>query len=450
MRGSLGPVIRRFVAALACAILGPAAGAAGGSGEPGSDPAAPAATVHVIEPERPYLRRRAAWLSDELRTPDDRSKPWLEWEHASGDWGGLRPRLQEAGVIAEVDFTGQLFSKVRGGLDPGNATHAAGLVSVSLTLDTGRLGLWPGGTILVAAEHQNGSGVSREVGSTSDIGTLDGSPRHFTQLAALTLQQNLFDDRLVARIGKSDANVGFLDSELASLYLNGDFEPPGNIPMPTYPDPAFGLALFADPAPWLTLAAAAYGADLGVQENGGDGLFRGRAFAIAELTLHFEPFGLPGHYNAGAWMRSFETPDPAKPPGGRSFPRNYGAYALIEQQLTRESPRTPSQGLGAWFQLSWAPPDRNPIDLWVGGGLVYTGLVPGRDRDQIGVGVANVGLVAGPQTSGDPPPEIVVECFYAIQLAPWLALQPDLQVIVDPAAGGRDALVIGAQLSIGL
>ena len=110
----------------------------------------------------------------------------------------------------------------------------------------------------------------------------------------------------------------------------------------------------------------------------------------------------------------------------------------------------PDQGLGVWFQLSWAPPDRNPNDLWVGGGFVYTGLVPGRDDDDLGLGASNASLTVGPGGTGRPPTEIVIECFYAIQLAPWLTLQPDLQVVLDPAEGGRDAVVVGAQLAIDL
>jgi len=430
------------------------ADALGGAPEPGAASSAQgdgdAATVHVVVRERPYVRRRAVHLSEELRTPDDANKPWLQWEHATGDWGGLRPLLNERGILPDVELTGQLFSKLRGGSTSHDATHAAGLASASLTLDTGRLGLWPGGTVVVAGEHQDGSGVSREVGSIADIGTLDGSPRHFTHLSAYALQQSFFDDRLVARFGKYDANAGFVDSDLTSAFLNGDFEPPANIPMPTYPYPALGLALFADPVPWLTLAAASFGADLGVHENGGAGLFQGRVFAIAELTLHASPFGLAGHFNAGAWLRSVETPDPAKPAGSRSFARNYGAYLLLDQQLFSEDPKHPEQGLGAWFQLAWAPPDRNAIDLWVGGGLVYTGLVPDREEDQLGLGVANAGLTSGPDETTHVRPEVVIECFYAIQLAPWLQLQPDLQVVLDPAAGGRDAIVLGAQLSIDL
>jgi porin len=292
--------------------------------------------------------------------------------------------------------------------------------------------------------------VSREVGSLSDIGPLDSASESFTHLAAWYVQQNLDGDRLVARLGKSDANDGFVDSALTGRYLNGDFDPPANIPMPTYPTPAFGLVVFADPAEWLTIAAAAYGADLGIHEEGGAGLFAGRVFSISELTLHTSPLGLPGHYSAGAWLRTVETPDPRDPTGTASSPRNYGAYAVFDQRLFAPDVAHPERGLGAWFQVSWAPSDRNSNDLWVGGGLVYTGLVPGRPTDDLGFGASSAELSVSPSGRRDPPPEIVLEWFYAIALARWLTLEPDLQVVLDPATSGRDAVVVGARLSIGL
>jgi porin len=407
------------------------------------------ASVRVVVPIRPYLRRRAAHLSEATRAPDDRAKPWLEWEHATGDWAGWRPALHERGVIVELDYTGQLFANVHGGLTTSDATHAAGLVDLSLTLDTKRLGLWPGGTFFFLFEHQDGRGVSKEVGSFSSIGTLDEPETEFTHVAAWYAQQAWFEDRLVARIGKSDANEGFVDSELSDLYLNGDFAPPGNIPMPTYPDPAFGFALFGDPTDWLTLAAGAWGGDLDANEHGGAGLFDGRVFAIGELTLHGKPWSRPGHLSAGAWVRSVDTPDPSAPPGGRVFDRNYGAYALVDQVLTREAgDAAGDQGLGAWFQVSWAPDDRNPNDLWIGGGLVYTGPVPGRDADAAGFAVASQSLGFGGDGRSDPPPELVFEWFYSIQIAPWLALEPDIQYLVNPQANRRNAVVVGGQLSV--
>jgi len=442
-------VTRRLVSLVACAALGVAADATRAADPPPADPS-DAATVRVLGHPRPYLRPRRELLTDALRTPDDSAKPWLEWEHATGDWGGLRPEMHERGILLGLDYTAQLFSNVRGGETTRDATHAAGLATFSASLDTQRLGLWKGGTFFAAGDHQDGRGVSREVGSLADIGTLDVGDEHFTQLTEAYYQHNFADDHFAVRFGKDDANDAFVDSELAALYLNGDFAPPSNIPMPTFPDPALGLALFGEPTPWLSLAAGAYGADLGRHENGGAGLFRGRVFAIAELTLHASPLGLPGHYNAGAWLRSVETPDPRDATGTASSPRNYGAYALFDQRLFAPDPGRPDRGLGAWFLLSWAPSDRNLNDLWVGGGLVYTGLLPSRASDQLGFGVSMADLVVAPSGQPNPPAEIVVEGFYAIQLAPWLALQPDLQYVVNPMRGGRNALVVGAGLSIDL
>jgi hypothetical protein len=131
-------------------------------------------------------------------------------------------------------------------------------------------------------------------------------------------------------------------------------------------------------------------------------------------------------------------------------PATAPARARLDQQLTVESSKEPDQSLGFWFQLSWAPPDRNQNDLWVGGGFVYTGLIPGRDDDALGLGAAGTYLTLGPGGGSEPAPEVMLECFYSIELAPWLTLQPDLQLVLDPADGGRDAIVVGAELTIDL
>ncbi len=440
-------MIRGVLVSVALVAAAPAEAAEPAPPTAGAAPRA--ASVRKVMPPRPYLRRRAVELSDVTRTRDDLAKPWLEWEHATGDWGGWRPQIHERGVIVELDYTGQLFSNVHGGRTTSEATHAAGLLDLSVSLDTTRLHLWRGGTFFFLLEHQDGRGVSDEVGSFAAIGTLDEPETEFTHLGAWYAQQGFFEDRLVARFGKSDANLGFVDSDMSDLYLNGDFAPPGNIPMPTYPDPALGVALFADPAAWLTLAAGAYGGDLDANEHGGAGLFAGRVFAIGEITLHGKPFSLPGHLSAGAWLRSVDTPDPDAAAAGRGFERNYGAYALLDQALTREGGAgEDDQGLGAWFQLSWAPQDRNVNHLWVGGGLVYTGPIPGRDADVAGFAVASQSLTQGGGGDSDPPPELVFEWFYSIQIAPWLALQPDIQYLVDPQANRRNAVAAGAELSV--
>jgi len=124
--------------------------------------------------------------------------------------------------------------------------------------------------------------------------------------------------------------------------------------------------------------------------------------------------------------------------------------SLFDQRVFAPDAADPERGLGVWLQVSWAPADRNRNDLWLGGGLVTTGLVPGRPADDLGFGASSAELSVAPSGRRDPPAEIVLEWFYAIQLAPWLSLQPDLQVVLNPAESGRDAVVVGARISLDL
>jgi hypothetical protein len=62
-----------------------------------------------LKPPAPAHRKRPAEITEEMRTPDDLSKPYWEWEHATGDWAGFRPWLWEHGVIPELVYTGEFL-----------------------------------------------------------------------------------------------------------------------------------------------------------------------------------------------------------------------------------------------------------------------------------------------------------------------------------------------------
>src|SRR5262249_10863362 len=66
---------------------------------------------------------------------------------------------------------------------------------------------------------------------------------------------------------------------------------------------------------------------------------------------------------------------------------NYGLYLLADQTLWREKGKDDpaQQGLVGFFRLGYAPPDRNLADFGADGGLVYKGLIPGRDYDTLAI-----------------------------------------------------------------
>ena len=108
------------------------------------------------------------------------------------------------------------------------------------------------------------------------------------------------------------------------------------------------------------------------------------------------------------------------------------------------------QGLTVWGEAALAPKARvNPLLSFVGGGVSYQGLVPGRGSDS-----ASAGVIAGifshviPQTTA----ETVLEANYQITVTRWLSVTPDLQYIFRPSGSSAisNALVLGVQLAMTL
>jgi porin len=100
--------------------------------------------------------------------------------------------------------------------------------------------------------------------------------------------------------------------------------------------------------------------------------------------------------------------------------------------------------------LTLAPIERvNMLQLFAAGGLVYQGLLPGRDND-----TTKLGVYYG-RFSDDLPDqrfEIVLEVNHRFQLAPWLYLTPDFQYVFRPNGSDDqpDAAVLGVGIGIDL
>ena len=136
-------------------------------------------------------------------------------------------------------------------------------------------------------------------------------------------------------------------------------------------------------------------------------------------------------------------------PGGRPKP-NQGVYVLGETLLYAEG--VDAQGLRGFLRYGIAEDAVNVFDGYLGAGLVYRGLLPGRPRDRAGLAVAHA-MAGGPYRRSaalsDPVPEraeTVIELTYRFRVAPWLTLQPDIQYTLGP---GLDPALDNA-LSVGL
>jgi porin len=243
-------------------------------------------------------------------------------------------------------------------------------------------------------------------------------------------------------------------------YLNSGPNAIANQPIPTYPDPALGVAAFLTPVEWMTLAGGVYDADGLGTHTGFDTAFHGEnnSFTIGELILRSKfrsgQRTLPGVYKTGGWYHSGDWDVYFNDLNGRLPARthrgNAGFYAMGEQAIWRENPtdETDEQGLGVFFEFGWSPSKYNEMPGFYAGGFNYTGLIPGRDADITGLGFAHASLSGEVQSLEHRYSETVIELFHKVQLNEFISIKPDCQYIFDPGGDGRDAVIVGARLEV--
>ncbi|MCH2171358.1 carbohydrate porin [Myxococcota bacterium] len=387
-----------------------------------------------------------------LPVPDDEAAPpihpttdpttaTITPTHLLGDWWGLRSWLEKNGIHPGFVYTVDLLWNTSGGDPQYEAFDPLGGVDLSLEVDTEKIGLWKGGTLFI--HFQSISGRSNEINrriynplnSVSDL-----NANKTTQLSELFYRHTLIPDRLYLKFGKQDANTDFATSPASGAFLNAGISPPGIVPVPSYPDPSLGFALFATVEEGLKLSAGVFGNRFEGQSVTDSGLFSGDLFAVAEVSYGVEFNRYRAEYKMGAWYRSEPPPWNYR---GPAIEGDYGTYLIVDQPLLPEGTNVKGwQGLSAFFQMAWAPADRNNFDVWLGGGFVYTGLLPGRQQDRTGIAVV-YSHSSAPYRRAGYTREIVVEWFYDCVVTDWLIIKPDFQYFSSPRGTPNDATVLG-------
>ncbi len=363
-----------------------------------------------------------------------------------GELFGLRSGLEEAGIAIDATLVFDASAAWAGGVSRRSVSRA--LLDVGASFDLERILGLAGGTVFVDVQWQNGRNGSAAVGDIQGFSNIDAPNR--TQLNELWYEQTLLDGRLRLKVGKLDANGEFAFVDGGGEFLNSSMGfSPTIFTLPTYPDPAFSVNVFAYPTEFLYVGFGVYDGSgaLGV-ETGRRGLrtfFADNAdelFLVGEVGFTYDLFdGLAGRIAAGGWghTANFERFDGGVEDGTAGF------YFLVDQRLWRENSadEEDEQGVAAFFQLGWADEDVSEIALHVGGGATWTGLLPGRDEDVLGFGVTWVQLSDEPGAGFGEDDELTIEWFYRLQITPALAIKPDLQFIHNPGgdAGVDDALV---------
>jgi porin len=375
-------------------------------------------------------------------------------DQATGDWGGMRTRLENAGVTFHGTLDLDASHVLRGGPDTEKVFFRE-YTDLNATLDFSKLLQWQGASMYIDfASHHGPDASAKGAGDIISFDSIEDPP--YIALAQLWFAQKL-PAGFQVEVGKIDPIVDFAHMPHAELFLSSAaLYAPTIFPMPTGAHDAGGAEIFWQPnnlGPY-----AGFGAYYDNRQNHFLVLeghpektepTRGGMFLIEEAGLHYElgAAKLPGQVAVGGWYHTGQFPRINGPAAGDNDARGAGgAYAFVDQTLWQEQQQSKTvRDLGGFLQAGWADARTSAIDASFTAGLVAKGFIPQRPDDAVGV---LAGYVHLPNAALREDHEAAFEAFYHCQILPFLSVRPDLQYIVSPSGQSPDALVATMRLQV--
>jgi len=397
---------------------------------------------------------------------------FLRQEELTGNWGGLRTRWKDKGVVFDSSFTQFYQGVASGGIETGSEYN--GKLQAGFKLDFGKLAGWEFWSADVKAEFRFGGPLVTGTGSISPVNTAsivpagDGevvsmSSLNITRLFPIKLDKGELFAISAGRYNLLDLlDEEFFAGEGTDRFFNiaqiGPLTVLRQVPLITN---GFSFAYIRAGEPFITFALIDpndHSLDPGL-----DDLFEDGVTFSPGINFPTKYFGKSAkHSFGGAITTKKYTPfdeirqviipgpplNPVEPQGG-SWSINY----VFRQYLVE---RAPKDGWGFFSQVSFADKETSPITTFVDVGLGGNGLFPTRPRDEFGVSYAYTDLSEVLKDNVDLPalgvqrlrPEHQVEMFYNLHITPWLQLTGDLQILRPTRPAANAAVVPGARLKI--
>jgi len=374
---------------------------------------------------------------------------------------------------------------VHGGLRRG--TIDEGKLQAILTIDFDKLVGLKGLSLFVNVLQIHNTGRIRRdyVGGINTIAAIEAVPT--TRLSEVWFEQSFADGKAPLKAGQLAADTEFFFSALSTMFLQSDWPTIAAANLPSggaaYPLSTPGVRLKVNPVNNVSLLLALLNGDP-AGPGPGDEQLRNRyglnfrvsdpPFVIGEMqfrqNMGKEDEGLATALKLGGWGHFGQFNDPryaiggallADPTGsGMAIRRlgNNGLYAVIDQQLYRPKGGDQQSGISVYSRMSISPSDRNLIDCYIDGGVVFAGLIPQRPNDRFGAAVIYAKFSDSTQAfdrdrilfTGRPGVvrdfEANLELTYTAQIVPGWMVQPVITHVWHPNGdASRKALVAGVR-----
>jgi porin len=381
---------------------------------------------------------------------------------ATADVPSEIPSLQ--GITPALIYNGAAFTNLRGGLRTGSTY--TGTLNLQLTVDGGSLLGWKDTLFYIDGLWIHGGQPSSFTGDAQGVSSI--SAPSAVKLYEAWVQKNFLDNRFSALAGLYDLNSEFYRLQSAGLFLNSsfgigpEFAQSGAEGPSIFPSTSIGARFAYKPAPGIVLRTAVLdGVPLdrpdgsrGVFKHG-DGILivseaafldrpppsdrpRSGRFRIgrqAMLPPYDEKFAVGGWYYSATFDDLVDVEPGGQPVRHRG---SSGIYALADGVLFKVNGDSDKRITG-FLQAGYGDIRIDRFGSYLGGGLTATGIIAGRDADELGLALAYARngshYMSSQRMQGLPVVggEATIELTYLMQVTKWLAVQPDLQYIIHPS-----------------
>jgi porin len=404
-----------------------------------------------------------------------------------GDPTGLRKWLDEHGTKFTVFYTNDVLSNLAGGIKRGAIDQ--GKVELQVTHDLEKiLGLKDLTLYWNAFQIHNTGRIRRDyAGGMNTIAAIEANAT--TRLSELWLEKKFMDGHASFRIGQLAADSEFFFSDLSTMFLQSDYptvaavNQPGSGPAYPLSTPGARLRFDLGKDKETTLLFAIFNGDpAGPCPGDPDTCNRyGLNFRVRDPALLYagaqwrrnqgkDDAGLATQLKFGGWTHLGQFNDqrydingvPLASPLSNGVPAthrgDWGIYGIIDQQLYRPKGGDAASGISVYTRASFSPSDRNLVDAYIDGGIVFNKLVPNRPDDKFGAAFiyarfsdslrgfdldqVNFGALATPPRDY----EVNLEFTYVAQIVPGWTVQPVFTYIFHPSGTGirhPDARIAG-------
>jgi len=380
------------------------------------------------------------------------------------DLSKLRTNLEQRGVSVGIQYIGDVYSILQGGLESGH--EYLHLVNTPITLDMDRFVGLSGGSIYVNSQWATGGSPTELAGDLQGISNID-APNTWKIYEAY-YQQRMFEGRLSLLAGLYDLNSEFDVVERGGVFINSsfgigpDYSQSGENGPSIFPTTSLALRLRFQPNEIVGLRIAAFDGVAGDPENpmGTKIIVEEDDGLLLAGEMDYLPPSIPGLRTAlGAWFYTEASTTIVEAPsdgGAVDERRNCGGYILGETDVWTDDNTNRSVGLFGRYGL--AESSINQIKDFIGFGIAANQLLTDDIDHEFGLGFAiarnSPKLVDMMQNEGIEVDraETTIELTAVIRLDELITIQPDFQYIINPGTDKLldNAVAVGLRLDVSL